>query len=239
MDELLTKQCVQLHDKAGPVQEKPLTVDGVLSSLQNFKEQVQFRQVRLSGTFDYSKEQLVGMQAPPLDVRNVHKGDNKRGYYILTPLTLDEPLVLSVPIVDKQTGAVMPAEITVKQVLVNRGWINANAVLSYINNRIAEPLFDENGVKATEAAIREAGSSKRFVFDATQKRIVPLNPDEPSTAVTTTTTSTSSWWPSWLSGSGKKQEEEQQPDNFKSVVKGLLWFGQVSSGISRCYHSET
>lgn len=61
----------------------------------------EFSRVRLSGTFDNANEILLGTR-PNVSSRGFHSVIDKRGYYVLTPFTLDDG----------------------RRVLVNRGWIS-------------------------------------------------------------------------------------------------------------------
>jgi hypothetical protein len=114
--------------------------------MDKLRTSLQYRSCSVQGYYDYSKEQFVGPASPPTDASNYKRGELQRGYYVVTPLRLVEPATISFPVTDKVTGAVIPAELQIREVMVNRGWVHASSILSYMNARIPEknPVVDDS-----------------------------------------------------------------------------------------------
>ena len=99
------------------------------------------------GTLDYKAETLVGPTPMPMDPRNVQKRDLASGYSILTPMRLDSPVSVTLPAMVFKAGGehdpTRPQSLTISSVLVNRGWISRDQVVTYLHNRIREPASDD------------------------------------------------------------------------------------------------
>ncbi len=154
------------------------------------------------GVLDYSRETLVGVQPPPMDPRNVNKRDVKLGYHIITPMTLDQPVTVELPKMvykpEHMNDPDRPVSFTISTVLVNRGWVDREQVVTYLHNKVKEPSIEEREDGQVALTLATAGTAANVANAATNAAANAAA--GASTASTSTSSSSSSsasswWWP--------------------------------------------
>ena len=104
--------------------------------VNDLKENTEYIPVKLRGKFLYDQETLVGYVSAPIDVTNTKRRETQRGFYLLTPFELEEPVVVKTPAHDRGNDV----EIVIKRVYVNRGWIISTVAKSYL----AHPVYERS-----------------------------------------------------------------------------------------------
>jgi len=122
-------------------------------AMEEFLFSLTYLPVFAQGRFDYSRECLVGASTGPIDPDNVKRREFQTGFFVVTPFILDNPITVKLPSnVYKQgsTEGSRPESITIRKVLVNRGWFSKELTATFSEHRVFENqyLADEEPTSA-------------------------------------------------------------------------------------------
>eukprot|EP00461_Guttulinopsis_vulgaris_P001477 UN01477 len=115
-----------------------VSFENVMEALDELKKELAFHNVYVDGRFDYGRELLLGPTVPPLENGQFNKVEMNKGYFVITPFNLYEPLRVEMPVKNDNGEVAATIPVVMHDMLVNRGWIPAGLIKTYLANPLLE-----------------------------------------------------------------------------------------------------